>query len=421
MALRWVRQNISLFGGDPSLVTLCGQSSGGANVSLHLFSRSSSGLFGRAVILAGGPVSKFALQYDDPDLFARKLARSLGLPGSSSGSGRALSDALKEVPAETLVAAAVRMMRVGTLTFAPVVEGTSVAAGAGGDAFLTEHPHLTLERGGGPINRVPVLMGTNRDDQAYQAWLYCHRDPRFESLTRTDAGLATLARVTAGEAAEMRARYFGENRPVGKKTTEDISRLLTDYRNCAVALAAEKIAESYAREKQEEQTPGVFAFLHSHRGEHTFLETFGHDPKAEGDLGVSHCDELLLLFDNKVRPALSLDDSSPPHLPPPSSQFFPPLNDSDSVASRRLWGLLLDFARSGRPGTTSSPAEDWWEPLPGSTKTTAAAAKTYAELIQGGVLVRRAGTVDRARDFWEPTFSSFLRRKIQRGPQKSRL
>eukprot|EP00931_Biecheleriopsis_adriatica_P039434 TRINITY_DN22551_c0_g1_i1.p1 TRINITY_DN22551_c0_g1~~TRINITY_DN22551_c0_g1_i1.p1 ORF type:complete len:571 (+),score=79.44 TRINITY_DN22551_c0_g1_i1:70-1782(+) len=53
LALKWVRQNIKEFGGDPERITLIGQSSGGSNILAHLTSESSRGLFHRAIILSG--------------------------------------------------------------------------------------------------------------------------------------------------------------------------------------------------------------------------------------------------------------------------------------------------------------------------------------------------------------------------------
>lgn len=42
-ALQWVQKNIHLFGGDPSKVTIMGQSAGSRSVSYHLLSKKSNG------------------------------------------------------------------------------------------------------------------------------------------------------------------------------------------------------------------------------------------------------------------------------------------------------------------------------------------------------------------------------------------
>ena len=57
-AIRWVRDNISAFGGDPENMTIMGQSAGAMSVQQHCLSPLSNGLFQRAVMSSGGGVSK---------------------------------------------------------------------------------------------------------------------------------------------------------------------------------------------------------------------------------------------------------------------------------------------------------------------------------------------------------------------------
>ena len=57
-AIRWVKDNISAFGGDPDNMTIMGQSAGAMSVQQHCLSPLSDGLFQRAVMSSGGGVSK---------------------------------------------------------------------------------------------------------------------------------------------------------------------------------------------------------------------------------------------------------------------------------------------------------------------------------------------------------------------------
>jgi para-nitrobenzyl esterase len=53
LALRWVREHIAMFGGDPACVTLLGQSGGGAKIATLMAIREAAGLFHRAATMSG--------------------------------------------------------------------------------------------------------------------------------------------------------------------------------------------------------------------------------------------------------------------------------------------------------------------------------------------------------------------------------
>ena len=76
-ALRWVRDNILRFGGDPGNVTIFGESGGGAKVSALLAMQSAKGLFHRAIVESGSPLS--ATTTDAATRSAKAALDTLGL------------------------------------------------------------------------------------------------------------------------------------------------------------------------------------------------------------------------------------------------------------------------------------------------------------------------------------------------------
>ena len=95
-ALEWVRDNIADFGGDPSNVTIFGQSGGGGKVSTLMAMPSAKGLFHKAIVQSGSITN----------LMNPKYSRRIGAATVANlGISPAKVDEMASVPYETLLAA----------------------------------------------------------------------------------------------------------------------------------------------------------------------------------------------------------------------------------------------------------------------------------------------------------------------------
>ena len=77
-ALEWVKNNISLFGGDPNNVTIFGESAGGHNVLSLLVTNQSQGLFHKAISMSG-----YTTSIDQNDAYVQEKKSSTSTYTSS--------------------------------------------------------------------------------------------------------------------------------------------------------------------------------------------------------------------------------------------------------------------------------------------------------------------------------------------------
>lgn len=254
-ALRWVRDNIAKFGGDPDNVTVMGQSAGAQDIGLLMVSPQARGLMKRAILESGPVVSIGAFGYK-PLAEAERAGEVFGRELGCADIG-----AMRALPADQLIAEAAQQQ----LPTGPIIDGW----------VLAEEPGVTFAAGrAAPI---PLLVGSN----AREFMFHGTREELRVQIEQDFGSLAPRAMKLYGLAAGLPAMAMD---PVlGSAGDQFVTDMV--FRGSA----------------------SLLAIWQSAAGHPTWRYQFSRTPIGHEDEGAAHSAELPFVFGEMVPNGLGAD------------------------------------------------------------------------------------------------------------------
>ncbi|MFW9879145.1 MAG: carboxylesterase/lipase family protein, partial [Candidatus Thorarchaeota archaeon] len=303
-ALKWVKNNIIHFGGDPENVTVFGESAGAGAICCLIGMPAANGLFNR-MIPQSGSTSPLGYQKGRAIATAQMLFSLLEIEKDDI-------DSLRRISAEEIIKAQTKMDQqvleggtAFTLGYSPLIDGKT----------LPKHP-LTAVLDGETKN-IEVLHGTNKDEMRLWELWYPGVKNSEELFNRLNLMMRPMGQ--SEETVREIIDLYSETR---ENPTEIFNAIFTDtfFRVPSIRLA----------EMQSKIQPETYMYMFTYPS-----------PIRSGSLGSVHAIEIPFVFGtlNMPRPL----------------EIFPASNKETEKLSAKMMDSWISFARSGNPNHKEIP------------------------------------------------------------------
>ncbi|XP_013201071.2 esterase FE4 [Amyelois transitella] len=344
-AIRWVKQNIAAFGGDPENVTIFGESAGAASTAILVASETTNGLFNRAIIQSGTSISNWSVNRK-PLWCASLLTKELGYETEDP---HEIYEILSKMPYKDLVKLRPKkplgMYFDTQLIHLPCVEKSF----PGVEPVLTDLPFNVLSRN--PKN-ITLMTGSNSNEGLFlvareNADTLAERNTHY--LFASDLEFENEDK--AAFVAEQVKEFYFEDKPISLNTIMNLSAVYTHLYF--------EIPNIFENELYLSHSNGtVYNYFFDYEGDRNVVKRLTGFKKERG---ACHADELFYLLDSRIWPfRISKNDQEMIHFmttlwtnfakygnPTPPSQTDLPIQwyPSDKEELRFLY--IQDHSRMG--------------------------------------------------------------------------
>lgn len=227
LALKWVSDHISAFGGDPKRITLMGESTGAGSVALHMLSpiTSKHTSINGAILLSGGSMNHWSVM-NDTISNSKALARRMYCSTTNSHD---LVSCLRNQNPYLVVGQQMHLWKIPVLSrllFGPVIESSVDNP----TAFITESPLTTYINRPQSIKQIPIISGMNINEGALFSaniyivpFLYSTINKDWDKMAAYAMGYDRLPGVNMKETSRKISKFYFNNKRWSFNNRDQIS------------------------------------------------------------------------------------------------------------------------------------------------------------------------------------------------------
>nr|AID61331.1 esterase [Calliphora stygia] len=336
MALKWIKQNIEYFNGDPNNITLFGESAGAGSTHLLMLTPQTKGLFHKAILQSGSALCNWV--NTPPRDWGYKLACTIGYKGNNNDKEvyrfLAKQDGKKLACKDTVLLSRQERFENLLFAFAPVVEPYA------SDTCIANRPFKELMASAWS-NEIPVIVGGTSYEGLFHYATVMKNHFMINELTDCVNLLPDdiIAKHSPEElkimGSKLKLAYFGNKIPSVKETLFEYMDLMSYRTFWHGIFRFIKARSAYA--KQAPTYSYVFDF------DSDFFNHFRVLNCGKSMRGVSHGDDVSYLFYNVVAEKLL----------PTSGEF---------KCIQRMLGMWYNFALTSNPNCKEIE-QVCWQPV----------------------------------------------------------